>query len=151
MTMLLGSALTLLGIVAGIYVSALIHDHRIADLSAAQYTAMHQMRDVTFRTVMPPLRLTSLALVLASLAVAVAPGLPRLLGGAVVAMILIDIVLTVRLQVPLNQQVQGWTEATIPADWAQVRDKWASHHNVRLLLAVAAYGAFLAATFLSVG
>jgi hypothetical protein len=31
MTLLLAAALGLLGLVAGIYVSALIHDHRIAD------------------------------------------------------------------------------------------------------------------------
>lgn len=51
--LLLAAALGLLGLVAGIYVSSLIHDHRIADLSAGQYVAMHQMRDKTFRRVMP--------------------------------------------------------------------------------------------------
>jgi hypothetical protein len=95
MEILLGLSLALLGIVAGIYVSTSIHDHRIGDLSAAEFTAMHQMRDKTFRMVMPVLGLSTFAFVLVSAAIALAPGTPRLLGGAAAALMLIDIGLTV--------------------------------------------------------
>jgi uncharacterized membrane protein len=148
MTPLLIAALALLGLIAGIYVSALIHDWRIGDLSATQYAAMHQMRDKTFRRVMPVIGLTTVALVAASAAFAVDPGLPRVLAWIATALLVTDIVLTVTRQVPLNLTIQGWTETTIPADWTQVRDQWASQHHVRTVLCVMAYACLLGAVLL---
>jgi len=148
-TLLLASSLTLMGILAGIYVTGLIHDHRVADLSASQYAAMHQMRDKTFRRVMPILGLTSFNLVLVAVIAALSPGLPRLLGAYAVMLLLADILLTIKAQLPLNRQIQGWVEANIPADWSEARDRWAFHHTVRTCLGVVAYGCFAAAVFLS--
>ena len=50
---LVAGALAMSGLIAGIYISTAIHDHRIAQLSATQYMAMHQMRDASFKRVMP--------------------------------------------------------------------------------------------------
>ena len=146
MTLLLAAALGLLGLVAGIYVSGLIHDHRIADLNAPQYVAMHQMRDKTFRRVMPAIGLTTVALVLLSVLFAIGSGLPLALGCAAVALLLFDIVFTVMRQVPLNARIQGWTDATIPADWSRTRDQWASQHLIRTGICLVAYVCLLAAT-----
>lgn len=38
-----------IGLMAGIYVCGWIHDHRIADLSAREYVAVHQMRSKRIR------------------------------------------------------------------------------------------------------
>ena len=149
MEILLGLSLAFIGVLAGIYIATLIHDHRIADLSATQYVAMHQMRDKTFRRVMPVLGLSTIGLVVASTALALAPGVPRLLGAAASLLLLVDIVLTVTRQLPLNRQIQGWTETTIPDDWRQVRDRWAFHHKVRSILGGASYVLFLAAVLLT--
>jgi len=149
MEVLLGLSLAFIGIFAGIYVATLIHDRRIADLSAAQYVAMHQMRDKTFRRVMPVLGLTTVGLLVASTALVLAPGVPRLLGAAACLLLLVDVALTVTRQLPLNQQIQSWTETTIPDDWRRVRDLWALHHNVRTILAGASYVFFLAAVLLT--
>ena len=143
-------SLALVGIEAGIYVSGLIHDHRMADLSATQYTAMHQMRDKTFRKVMPVLGLATFGLLLFSTAVGLAPGVPRFLGAAAVLLLLLDIAVTLGRQLPLNHSIQTWTEATIPGDWADVRDRWALHHRVRSFLGLAAYACFLVAVVLTV-
>lgn len=148
MTPLLIAALALLGLIAGIYVSALIHDWRIGDLSPAQYTAMHQMRDKTFRRVMPVIGLATVALVAASAALAVDPGLPRMLAWIAASLLIAIIALTVMRQVPLNERVQSWTEATIPADWTHVRDQWASQHQVRTALCLLAYACLLGAVLL---
>jgi hypothetical protein len=148
MTPLLIAALALLGLIAGIYVSALIHDWRIGDLSATQYTAIHQMRDKTFRRVMPVLGLTTVVLVAASAAFAVDAGLPRVLAWIATALLATDIALTVTRQVPLNLTIQSWTEATIPADWTQVRDQWASQHHMRTALCLMAYACLLGAVLL---
>jgi len=145
MALLLAAALGLLGLVAGIYVSALIHDHRVADLSAPQYVAMHQMRDKTFRRVMPVLGLTTLALVLLSVLFAIGSGLPFALGGAAATLLVLDIVITVTRQVPINVRIQGWTDATIPVDWSRTRDQWANQHLIRTTICLVAYVCFLAA------
>jgi hypothetical protein len=148
MTPLLIAALALLGLIAGIYVSALIHDWRIGDLSATQYAAMHQMRDKTFRRVMPVFGLTTVVLVAASAAFAVDTGLPRVLAWIATALLLADVALTVTRQMPLNLAIQSWTEATIPTDWTQVRDQWASQHHMRTALCLMAYACLLGAVLL---
>jgi uncharacterized membrane protein len=142
-------SLALLGILAGIYVAACIHDWRITDLTATQYTAMHQMRDKTFSKVMPLLALTTLALVLIGTAIGLPSGAPRVLGTAALLLLVTDIALTLSRQRPLNEQVQSWTETAIPGDWGHVRDRWAFHHHVRTGLVIAAFASLLAAAFLA--
>jgi uncharacterized membrane protein len=149
-TLLLIAALSVLSVVVGIYVTGIIHDYRIADLSASEYAAMHRMRDKTFRQVMPPLGLTSFNLVLVAVIAGVTPGAARALGAAAVLMLLADIALTIVAQLPLNQRIQAWAEGGIPADWTQARDRWALHHGARPALGVAAYLCFAAAVVLSV-
>ena len=145
MALLMGGALSMLGVVAGLYVSVLIHDHRVGDLSADQYVAMHQMRDKTFRRVMPVVGLTTLALVIASALFAVGAGLPRLLAWTAVALLVVDILLTVARQLPLNAGIQSWTTTNIPSDWSAMRDRWAAQHSIRMLLGLAAYVLLLTA------
>ena len=137
---LMTASLALAGIIAGIYVSGVIHDFSIDDLTAGQYMAMHQMRDRTFTRVMPVVRLTTLVLIAAMAMFAVDAGLPR---------ILTNIGFTVSRQVPLNKQVQSWTPVTIPHDWAQTRDRWAANHNLRLVLGLAEYACLFAAVILT--
>lgn len=149
MTLVLAAALGLLGLVAGIYVASLIHDHRIADLSAGQYVAMHQMRDKTFRRVMPAIGLTTATLVILSVLFAVGSGFPFALGSIAAALLLLDIALTVTRQLPLNARIQSWTDATIPADWSRTRDQWAAQHLVRTGICLVAYACFLAAVLLT--
>jgi uncharacterized membrane protein len=148
--LLLILALSVLGVIVGIYVTGLIHDYRIGDLSASQYAAMHQMRDKAFSRVMPALGLGGFNLVLLAVLAGVAPGTARVLGLAAVLMLLADIALTIVAQLPLNQQIQGWAEGGIPADWAQARDRWARRHAMRAALGVSAYLCFAAAVILSV-
>ncbi len=146
---LMTASLALAGIIAGIYVSGVIHDYRIDDLTAGQYMAMHQMRDRTFTRVMPVARLTTLLLIAAMAMFAVDPGLPRILTIVAAALVVIDIGFTIGRQVPLNKQVQSWTPVTIPDDWAQTRDRWAANHNLRLVLGLVEYGCLFAAVVLT--
>ena len=145
MNILLGVSLAPIGILAGIYLATSIHDYRVADLSATQYVAMHQMRDKTFRAIMPALSLTTFGLASASAAWALAPGVPSFLGAAACLLLMIDIILATTWQIPLNRQIQSWTESATPLDWHQVRDRWALHHNMRTTLGSASYVLFLAA------
>jgi hypothetical protein len=44
---------------------------------------------------------------------------------------------------PLNVQVNTWTETTLPADWAVLRDKWQILQLARAALALVAFAAFV--------
>ncbi len=141
--------LALMGVLTGVYWSAEIHDRRIDRLSASQYMAMHQMRDGTFAKVMPFVGLGTLLAVIMSVVLAIEPGWPQWLGITAVGLMVIDIVFTVTRQLPLNREVQNWTEATIPAHWRSVRDGWASNHRMRTLFGTLGYGALIAAVVMS--
>lgn len=144
-SLLLGAALSLLGIVTGIYVSVLLHDHHVGEMRPSHYVAMHQMRDRTFRCVIPPLWTATWMLVVVSTALIFSPGAARVLGTASASLLLIDMALTVTRQLPLNHQIQGWTITTIPVEWSRVRDLWALHHHIRTALAALAYACFIGA------
>jgi hypothetical protein len=98
---------------------------------------------------MPAMGLSILALAGVSVAIAMAPGIPRQLGGLAVGLLVIDIVFTVRRQVPINRRIQAWTGSEIPVEWMQLRDMWARQHLVRLSLATLACACFAVAVLLS--
>jgi hypothetical protein len=142
-------ALALMGVLTGIYWSVEIHDRRIDVLTASQYMAMHQMRDATFAKVMPFVGLGTLIVVVVSVGFALGTGWPRWIGAIAMMLIIADIVMTISRQVPLNQEVQSWSETTIPAHWRSVRDQWAAQHRLRLALCTLAYCALLVAVFMT--
>lgn len=149
-SLLMVAAMAIFGLVTGIYVTGLIHDHRVRDLGAGQYVAMHQMRDKSFRQAMPPIGLANFALVTLSALLAVEAGAAKILALGAAALLFADIVLTIRLQLPLNRTIQSWTDGAIPQDWSAVRDRWGHHHTIRTLLAVIAYSLYAAAIVLTV-
>lgn len=101
-------AAVLVGVITGIYLCGWIHDHRVADLSAREYVAMHQMRDRTFRRIMPVLAIGTIVLVVAA-AFSASAGTSRGLAIVAATLLCIDAVWTVRRQVPLNKLIQSWT------------------------------------------
>jgi hypothetical protein len=143
--------LALMGVLTGIYWSAEIHDRRIESLSASQYMSMHQMRDVTFAKVMPFVGFGTLLAVIVSVVLAIESGWPQWLGIIAIGLMVIDIVFTVTRQLPLNREVQNWTEATIPAHWRSVRDGWATNHRMRTLFGTLAYVALISAVVMTLG
>jgi hypothetical protein len=54
-------------------------------------------------------------------------------------------VVTLAVEVPIDNQIKGWTVGTLPADWAQIRARWADYHTLRTFLSLAALGAATAA------
>lgn len=47
---------------------------------------------------------------------------------------------------PVNQQVETWTDETVPTNWTQCRDRWENLHAVRAVLSVVGLSTQLAAT-----
>ena len=58
-------------------------------------------------------------------------GLGLLLLAAVIA-------ITVGVEVPIDNKVKVWTEATLPADWQDTRQTWSDWHTVRTFVSLAA-------------
>lgn len=46
------------------------------------------------------------------------------------------LVVTLRVNVPIDNQVKLWTIATLPADWQDVRERWQLFHALRTCLSL---------------
>ena len=55
---------------------------------------------------------------------------------------------TLLVNVPIDEMIAGWTLATLPADWTQVRDRWETYHTVRTFLSLGGLAATLAGSLL---
>ncbi len=55
------------------------------------------------------------------------------------------IVVTLAVEVPIDNQVKTWTTETLPADWKEIRARWASFHTLRTFLSLAGLAAAVGA------
>jgi uncharacterized membrane protein len=56
------------------------------------------------------------------------------------ALLVLALLVTLAIEVPIVSQIRKWTPATLPANWRQLRDRWARFHVVRVAAAVAGLG-----------
>ena len=54
-------------------------------------------------------------------------------------------VITLAVEVPIDNLIANWTEDTLPADWEQIRARWATFHTVRTFLSLGAVAAAVGA------
>jgi len=133
-------AVVLTGLVAGLMVGTGLDQYANEQLSATAWTTEHQVVDSLFRHVMPTLfNGTVVVLLLATWA---ARGSGRWLFGIAAVLMIIAVVMTLRVEVPINREVAQWNAAAPPADWADVRDNWLAFHWMRT---AAGFTAFLCA------
>jgi len=55
------------------------------------------------------------------------------------------LVITLAVEVPIDNLIANWTEATLPADWEVIRARWSTFHTVRTFLSLSAVAAAVAA------
>jgi uncharacterized membrane protein len=48
------------------------------------------------------------------------------------------LVVTLAVEVPIDNQIQAWTAATLPADWRSIQSRWELWHTIRTFLSIAA-------------
>jgi uncharacterized membrane protein len=48
------------------------------------------------------------------------------------------LVVTLAVEVPIDNQIRDWTAATLPADWRSIQSRWELFHTVRTFLSIAA-------------
>jgi uncharacterized membrane protein len=49
---------------------------------------------------------------------------------------LIALIVTMTIEVPIVKQIVTWTEATLPRDWEQLRDRWGKFHVLRVIAGI---------------
>jgi uncharacterized membrane protein len=52
------------------------------------------------------------------------------------------LIITVAVEVPIDNQIKTWTEATMPADWESLRHKWDQFHTTRTFTSIASVAFF---------
>lgn len=53
------------------------------------------------------------------------------------------LLITVTIEVPIDNQIKTWSPATIPANWEEIRDRWECFHTMRTWIAVAGISSFM--------
>ena len=64
------------------------------------------------------------------------------LGVASLLLIVAVLLITVLILVPIDNDIKGWTAATIPAHFAEIRNNWKSYHAIRTFLSLASFLSF---------
>ncbi len=67
---------------------------------------------------------------------------------AALALIIIALLITLMIEVPIDNQIKQWTSLTVPADWETIRNRWEFFHTLRTFVSLAGFGCF-AITILS--
>jgi hypothetical protein len=52
------------------------------------------------------------------------------------ALFVIALVVTLIVEVPIDNQIEAWTLTTLPANWEQLRDRWELFHMIRTWVSV---------------
>jgi uncharacterized membrane protein len=135
-------AVVMVGLVAGLMLGTGIEQHSLRALSASAWVTEHQVMDSWFRVIMPPYwNATAFVLIIAAF---LSRGQARWLFGVAAALLIVSLMVTVRVEVPMNRAIAMWDPNTPPANWAQVRDHWLAFHRLR---AASGTLAFVVATF----
>ena len=52
------------------------------------------------------------------------------------------LIITVAVEVPIDNQIKTWTETTVPSNWESLRDTWDQFHTIRTFTSIASVGFF---------
>jgi uncharacterized membrane protein len=58
------------------------------------------------------------------------------LTAAALACFIVALLVTLLIEVPIDNMIKTWTVATLPNDWQQLRDRWEAFHVVRTAASV---------------
>ena len=116
------------------------------NMDAAHYIQLRKLIDrnmqAKFRYAMYGALLVSLLLV----PIAFADGSIILIVSALIAFgaLLLDTLVTVKGNLPINSKINNWTVDQYPADWPEVRAKWLQYYQYRQILNIAGFASLVA-------
>lgn len=64
---------------------------------------------------------------------------------ATLVLFITALIITVGIEVPIDNQIRTWTVAAMPADWQGIRDRWEYYHTIRTVASLSAVAFFLIA------
>jgi uncharacterized membrane protein len=130
-------AVVLVGLIAGLMIGTGMDQYTHRQLAMTPWVIEHQVMDALFRRVLPSWwYLTALLLVVSAV---LTRGSSRTLFTVAAILMLVALVITVRVEVPMNRAIAFWNSAAPPADWAAVRDRWLWFHLFRTCCGAAAF------------
>jgi uncharacterized membrane protein len=64
-------------------------------------------------------------------------------GVAASLLIIISLLITLLVEVPIDNQIKTWTAQTVPADWTTLRARWQVFHTARTFVSLASLGCLI--------
>ena len=61
------------------------------------------------------------------------------------ALLVVALIITLNVNVPIDDAIAGWTVDTLPSDWTSIRNRWEVYHAARTFIGLAGFGSALAA------
>jgi uncharacterized membrane protein len=61
--------------------------------------------------------------------------------------LLISLLITLLVEVPVDNQIKQWTASTVPSNWQAIRDHWELFHTLRTFSSLASFGFYSASIF----
>ena len=55
------------------------------------------------------------------------------------------LIITVAIEVPMDNKIKTWEVSTIPAEWTAIRDRWEYYHTMRTFVSLGAMAFFITA------
>jgi hypothetical protein len=65
-------------------------------------------------------------------------------GVAAGLLIIVALLITLLVEVPIDNQIRTWTAETAPADWTTLRARWQVFHTARTFVSLASLGCLIA-------
>src|SRR5215831_3272594 len=104
------------------------------------------------RNLAVPMRiLMPLSLVSSLILIALLPKRSAAVALAIAGFLLMicALIVTLTVEVPIDNQIKVWTVATLPADWQAMRDRWEFYHALRTFMSIAALASVTASALSS--
>ncbi len=121
-------AVVLVGMMAGLMFGTGMDQYTHRLLDARAWVTEHQVMDVLFRRVLPPLwNVTMISLAVAAV---LSHGNARWLFALAAGIFLVSLIVTVTVEVPMNRVIALWNPQAAPTNWEHIRDRWLSFHRL---------------------
>jgi len=63
-------------------------------------------------------------------------------GITAFVLIIISLLITLLIEVPIDNQIKQRTASTVPSDWEAIRDHWEFYHTLRTFISLASFTSF---------
>ena len=57
-------------------------------------------------------------------------------------LMVVTLIITVAVEVPIDNQIKTWTETSVPGNWESLKQKWDTFHTLRTFTSIASVGFF---------